>query len=139
MKTPVQVFNNSQSLLHELYVQTQKLTKLQKILLKYLPEPVFISSYSEGVLHLFTAQSALATRIRYDERNLLVQLGSNPSFSGLQQIKVSVRPGRAPSKTVEFIHPPISEENARLIVSSAEYIEDDSLKEALINLANHTK
>lgn len=137
MKTPDQVFNNSNSLLHQLYKQTQNLTKLHKILLKYLPDQVLISSYRDGALHLSTTHSALATRIRYDERNLLAKLTRHPDFSDLKNIKTAVRPESSPPPKPVSAPIPINKENARLLVSNAQYIQDKSLREALINLGNH--
>jgi len=94
---------------------------------------------SNETLHLVTSSSAAATQIRYRQRNIISAVRRQGSKFNISKIKVSVRPEEP--EYVPLSKPPSapSTENARQLVATAQYIEDEALRKALIKLSKRAE
>jgi len=103
----------------------------------YLPGEIKVASLKMGILHLTTPTAALATRINYSQMKLIALLKRQTKPWLITHIKISVRP-KSEKKTIEStsLTPP-SEDNGKLLSATAQYIEDESLREALLSLSHH--
>ncbi|MDH5736742.1 MAG: hypothetical protein OEZ23_00455, partial [Gammaproteobacteria bacterium] len=102
IKTPKELFGSKGSLIHDLYKTSENLTKLQKILLKYLPEQAHISGYQSGLLNLVCEDAMLGSYIRYHQDQLIADLATETLFRDLKSIRITVRPTPpAPSFTAK--------------------------------------
>jgi len=135
LKRPTQILANPRGLLYKVYSQSRDLLKLQSIVRKFVPSTVYVASLSNETLHLVTSSSAAATQIRYRQRNIISAVRRQESKFDINKIKVSVRPDEPES--IPLLRPPSppSDENARQLAATAQYIEDDALRKALINLS----
>ncbi len=135
LKRPAQILANPRGLLYKVYSQSRDLLKLQSIVRKFVPSTVYVASLSNETLHLVTSSSAAATQIRYRQRNIISAVRRQESKFDINKIKVSVRPDEPES--IPLLRPPSppSDENARQLAATAQYIEDDALRKALINLS----
>lgn len=135
LKRPAQILANPRGLLYKVYSQSRDLLKLQSIVRKFVPSTVYVASLSNETLHLVTSSSAAATQIRYRQRNIISAVRRQESKFNINKIKVSVRPDEPES--IPLLRPPSppSDENARHLAATAQYIEDDALRKALINLS----
>jgi hypothetical protein len=98
---------------------------------------VKVASLENGLLHLSTSSASLATRVKYSQMNLIAILKRLKKPLFIDSIKVSVQPKiyKDSYKTLPPLPP--STENGKLLETSAQYIEDDPLREALIKLSKH--
>jgi len=135
LKRPAQILANPRGLLYKVYSQSRDLLKLQSIVRKFVPSTVYVASLSNETLHLVTSSSAAATQIRYRQHNIISAVRRQESKFDINKIKVSVRPDEPES--IPLLRPPSppSDENARQLAATAQYIEDDALRKALINLS----
>lgn len=100
-----------------------------------MPGDIYVAHCSPDELHLITPSSALATRLKYNQRKLVAQLRQVAGVT-TARIRVSVRPDYLSAPRPEPAAAiPLSAENARHIASAAKYIEDEDLRKALINLS----
>ena len=133
--SPAQIFSNHKGFLNKVYGQTQDLLAIQSVVRNFVPDSVFVASFSNEILHLTTNSSAAATQIRYRQRNIISAVRRTASQYEVTSIKVSVRP-EAPKYNPPSIEPtPPSPSNAQLLADTAQYIEDDALRKALIKLS----
>ncbi|MFT7686993.1 MAG: hypothetical protein ACI9FB_002341 [Candidatus Azotimanducaceae bacterium] len=104
-----------------------------------LPGEVKVASFELGILHLSTSSASLATRIKYSQRNLIARLKRIKKPILIDSIKVSVQPKNYQEPFQNLPPIPPSKENGELLKTSAQYIEDEPLREALIKLSKHTE
>jgi hypothetical protein len=135
LRRPAQILGTNQGTLHTLYAHVQALLDLQGVIRAVVPGDVYVASCDAAVIHLITPSPALATRLRYGHRKLIAALRDKAGID-LQQVKVSVRPNYVPPQPRLRPAKPLSPENARHLASTAKYIEDDSLRIALIRLSD---
>ncbi|MBD3648466.1 MAG: DUF721 domain-containing protein [Pseudomonadales bacterium] len=140
MKRPSQILDRPTSTLHHVYAHSQQLLKLQAIVRNLVPGEIYVASCENGSLHIITSSSGLATRLRYRQRALVSSLRRKASHWDIEEIRISVRPetGPAARENVNVPIPP-SPENARQLLSTAKYIEDEALRKALIGLARRAQ
>lgn len=126
---------------HQLYVQTSRVRRLQLIVDPYLASiasDARVAAFDGTTLTLtLTDASAapLATRLRYAIPQLTRSLRNHTEFHGLTDITVNVRPHPDTPTKAPPERPPISTDTARHIERTAQYIEDDALRKALESLA----
>jgi len=114
------------------------LLALQGYIRNIVPGDIFVAACDAGYLHLVTPSSALATRIKYNQRKIIAQLRAKTG-GHIERISVSVRPELTkPEVPTSPAADPLSPDNARLMASAAQYIEDEGLRKALLRLAGHT-
>lgn len=140
MKRPSQILDRPTSTLHHLYAHSRELLQLQAIVRNLIPGEIFVASCKDRTLHIITTSSALATRLRYRQRTLVSSLRRKASHWDIEDIRISVRPEirLEPRKTENPAIPP-SPENARQLLSTAKYIEDEALRKALIRLSRRAQ
>ncbi len=144
-KDPAQMFSRPRSRLNKIFSKSQDLIQLQNALRQTFPGEVYVASLSEGILHLITPSASLATRLKYRQKAIKVSLeqmplpgaGSNHRREVLQikQIRVTVSPNYRPPEPPQRSAIAPSPETARLIAETAQYIEDEPLRKALIRLS----
>lgn len=129
-----QILKGSNHILQSLLAQSQELTSIQKIVDHFVDDHCAVASFKNNDLTLITATGALATRIRYRQRNIISALRR----AGLEvnNLKIKVQPGefQEPQPVVER-H--LSQQSADQITDVAESIEDNALKKALKRLTRH--
>lgn len=135
---PSSLFSNPASELHALFQQALTLDKLQQLVYRYLPlstQPhIRIAVYRDDVLRLVTDSAQWATKLRYQESELIEKLKCHQSFQTLTHIRITVKPWYAPLREQRSVNQ-ISARNAKQMVTAAKYIEDEPLRKALIKLS----
>lgn len=102
----------------------------------YLTGEIKVASLKDGVLHLTTPTAALATRINYSQMKLIASLKRQKKPWLITSIKISVRPTSEKKQINQTLLIPPSEDNGKLLAATAQYIEDESLREALLSLSH---
>ncbi len=135
LKRPEDILTNQKGILSRVYQQSRELLTIQAIIQESLPDNVYVASIQEGCLHLVTSSSSAATRIKYGERNLVSSLRNRGKGLDINKITVSIRPDQPETKLKAPEPTPLSRDSAEQLSNTAEYIEDEKLREALINLS----
>ncbi|MGI6407395.1 MAG: DUF721 domain-containing protein [Thiopseudomonas sp.] len=142
LKPATQILRGSPRL-QRLLRQAESLSKLQALLYQHLApaqrEQLQLGGYDEGVLTLILADAAWATRLRYQQGRLLQQLRQHDEFSGLQHIRLKIRPASAAPPARHEERRFLSDTASQNIRRSAESIEDPELREALKRLAQNIR
>lgn len=139
LKDPGSILKAPGSAVNSVYLQTNRLRDLQKIVAKHLPPTVSVATYDDNVLQLTLDSAVLATRLRYNNNDLIHALRHHPAFRSLASIRLLVRPtvpnaqATAPETHDDF---GISQQSAAHIRATAQYIEDERLRKALTSLAD---
>ena len=134
IKNPRQILGSAPGALHRVLDHARQLLDLQTRVREILPGDIFVAACDDKCLHLVTPSSALATRVKYNQRKLLAVLGDHGR--SITRIKVSVRPEyHRTDKPAPRSANAISPENARHLASVAKYIEDEALRKALLDLS----
>jgi hypothetical protein len=112
--------------------------KFLTLLDKTLRNHCQIANLREDTLIIAAENASIATRLRYEAPALLTKLKLIPEFAELTSIQLYIAPKPL---TKEYLtrHPhatiTLSPENAQLLAQTANSVEDESLKEALLRLA----
>ena len=119
-------------ILKNLYTRTKELLLVQDLIRSHLSEDIYVAAYRGQTLHLIARSSAVATQLRYRQRNIISLLRQRYS---IDKLKVTVRPNEPDPP--QFLNPaiPPSTKNAGQITDTAKYIEDEGLRKALIKLS----
>ena len=88
-------------------------------------------------LVLQTETAAWATRIRFQQAEVVKQLKQTPAFSEITRIEVKIRPQAKRQKEPQRAKP-LSSDSAHFLTETADSFGDDPLAEALKRLAKHT-
>lgn len=142
---PGSILRERGSAVHELYLQTSRVKRLQLIVDPYLASiasDARVAAFDGHTLTLTLSTvtaAPLATRLRYATPQLVRSLCSHTEFHGLKDISIKVRPHPETPAVEPPKRPPISADTARQIERTAKYIEDDSLRKALESLAKTAK
>jgi hypothetical protein len=123
--------------LHKLIARAKSFAKLQVKINDFLGADIKIGSITEQSIHLLVTSAALATQIRYRQRDLLEFLHRSNPTSQLQQVKISVRPESDESHETSVETRLLSSESKSLITATAEGIDDSDLKQALQRFADN--
>ena len=90
-----ELLDKSESQLGKLISQAQAIETLNTIFVSTLEHDLIpncrVGYYDSGVLTLFAASAAWATRLRYSVPTLLSQLRSLPTWAGLRSIQVKIQ------------------------------------------------
>jgi len=144
-KDPSEMFSRPRSRLNKIFSKSKDLVQLQNALRQTFPGEVYVASLSEGILHLITPSASLATRLKYRQKAIKAALEQMPlpgagshnrrDVLRITQIKVTVSPNYTPPHAPKKSAIAPSPETARLIAETAQYIEDEPLRKALIRLS----
>lgn len=120
-----------------LYRRARGLMELQQRIREIVPGDIYVAAFEDGAIHLVTPSAALATRLRYQQRRFIGNLALEGK--AVTAIRVSVRPELADRYEPEPVErQSMSRETARRIAETAEYIEDEELRKAMIRLSKHS-
>jgi len=134
---------NQQSVLREIVQQATLFAELQSIVHTYLPgaaaEHCQLANYIQGRLVLVIDNAHWATRLRYQQNQLMDKLCQHKQFSDLQRIQFKIRPNTAFNDANQQQKPrlELSAEAGQTIFNCAEAIEDPHLRAALERLARN--
>jgi hypothetical protein len=136
IRSTQQILKGSNHILHSLYAQSQDLRTIQQIVARVLDVETSVASLKNNELTLLTAKSTHATQIRYRQRNIISALRR----AGLEvsSLKIKVQPifsAKKPEDSERYM----TQQNASQLRQTAEHIEDESLRKALINLSRRTR
>ena len=135
IKSPEQIITGSGSL-ERLYRHARGLLALQDKIRAEVPGEVFVAAFEAGTLHLVTPSSALATRLRYQQRRFTNYL--EVDGERVSAIRVSVRPNLTRPEPEPPTTRTLPAESARTVAEAADYIEDEALRKALLALSSRT-
>ncbi len=136
IRSTQQILKGSNHILHSLYAQSQELRTIQQIVDHVLDVETSVGSLKNNELTLLTAKSTQATQIRYRQRNIISALRRR----GLEvsSLKIKVQPifsAKKPEDSERYLTP----QNALQLQQTAEHIEDESLRKALMKLSRRTR
>lgn len=136
IRSTQQILKGSNHILHSLYAQSQDLRTIQQIVDGVLDVETSVASLKNNELTLLTSKSTQATQIRYRQRNIISTLRRR----GLEvsSLKIKVQPifsAKKPEDSERYLTP----RNASQLQLTAAYIEDEALRNALINLSKRTR
>lgn len=127
-----------------LVTRTRQLRRLTAILRKHLDSELaphcYLSGIERATLTVFVDSAAWATRLRFQAPNLIPALQqANPAFANVQGLKVKVltQSGDPNPTPPEPAGPSMSSDNANIINSLADCVDDPDLQQALHRLAQH--
>jgi len=146
MKLPRQInklLKTKNSQVAALVTQAQKLEFLNNKLLDLLPAPLplhcHLAKINNNTLVIVVDSPTWSTRLRYSIPDLLAKLKHQSHyFIAVKNIDIKVNP-KWNSKTVHRVlkPKPISAETAKCLKETANSIENETVKKALLKLASH--
>lgn len=138
------VFQDAHDDLAILVTRTRQLQRLTRLLREQLDETLaphcYIGNLEPNYLTILVDSAAWASRLRFESSQLPDKLRSvHPAFARLEHIKVKIITdlrAEAPKTDSQDVHRPhLNFENAQIINSLADSIEDTDLQDALHRLA----
>jgi hypothetical protein len=135
VRNPTQIFTAKPGLLRNIVSHAGALLSIQARLRSTIPGDFYVAAVAKNTLHLTTPSAALATRLRYTQRSIILVL----SDQHITKVKVSVRPEPALPAPKPRPAKLLSADSARHVNTAAQYIEDPALRKALICLSTRTK
>ena len=143
LKPAKQILRGHHSL-QRLLPHAETLSQLQSLVHRYLApaarEQVQLGNYEQGVLPLVLADAAWATRLRYQQEQLVRQLAQHPEFAGLQRIRLKIRPTATTTDEDDNAERRyLSGAASEHIRHYADAIEDPQLRAALQRLAGNVR
>ncbi len=127
------------SILQSVVAQSQLLLAIEPVVRRYVPEEVRVASLDGGVLTLITSSSAIATQVRYRQRNIVSSLRQSASHLDISDVRVLVRPESFKPEADLGQPRYLSKGSARHIAETAKYIEHQPLRKALLALSNRAE
>jgi hypothetical protein len=131
-----QILNGPNDILHSLLSQSRDLISVTNILNDFVEQKVEVSSLKNKELLLFANNAAIATKIRYRQRNLISAL--RKAGLDVNSLKIKVQPVFEPVKLPQ-VERELSNQNAAHLAEIAQHIEHEPLKKALLKLSRHSK
>lgn len=126
----------------QLYSHTRELSALEKKLCSYLPaslrDHVRVANYDEKSLSLCTDNAAWATRLRFKIPDILNIARNKCMLDSIQTVRISVAPTEKETSNRRQA-PRLTSETAQLLRSTAESLSDPDLRQALLQLSQHSK
>jgi hypothetical protein len=98
----------------------------------------WLANYRGGTLYLQTDSSVWGARLRMQQRAIIQQLKPTRVFASLHSIKVLIEP-RYTVTTTQRKAKPISTDNEKQLLETAELTDDEALKAALTHLAKTSR
>jgi|TARA_B110000483_G_C18186240_1_gene539023 hypothetical protein len=136
IRSTQQILKGSNHILHLLYAQSQELGTIQQIVDDVLDVKTSVGSLKNNELTLLTARSTQATRVRYSQRNIISALRRRGLEVSSLKIKVQPTfPAQIPENSERYLTPQVASQ----LQQTAAFIEDESLKNALIMLSKRTR
>lgn len=133
----------NQGELKPLIEQALKIHQVNQALQPLLPEgfagQVQVATIKSGSVVLEVPNASMLTILKYQAPELLSKLRQVKGLSGLASVKFRIQPPLAQSSPVQQPSEikKISPETAALLRQTAEKLEDEGLKAALLRLATH--
>ena len=126
-------------ILRSVMAQTQQLLAVESLVRRFIQDEFHVGSIDDGLLTLVTPNSAIATRIRYSERDIISSLQQAANDLAVQRLRIIVRPeiSRAAPEPPKPCR--LSAESARQLAGTAEYIDYKPLRKALLALSRRVK
>jgi hypothetical protein len=136
IRSTLQILKGNNHILHLLYAQSQELRTIQQIVDDVLDVKTGVGSLKNNELTLLTTKSTQATQIRYRQRNIISALRRR----GLEvsSLKIKVQP-TFPAKVAEKSERYLTPQAASQMEQTAAFVEDESLKNALIRLSKRIR
>ena len=136
IRSTQQILKGSNHILHLLYAHSQELGTIQQIVDDVLDVKTSVGSLKNNELTLLTARSTQATRVRYSQRNIISALRRRGLEVSSLKIKVQPTfPAQIPENSERYLTPQVASQ----LQQTAAFIEDESLKNALIMLSKRTR
>ena len=136
IRSTLQILKGNNHILHLLYAQSQELRTRQQIVDDVLDVKTSVGSLKNNELTLLTARSTEATRVRYSQRNIISALRRRGLEVSSLKIKVQPTfPAQIPENSERYLTPQVASQ----LQQTAAFIEDESLKNALIMLSKRTR
>ena len=136
IRSTQQILKGSNHILHLLYAQSQELGTIQQIVDDVLDDKTSVGSLKKNELTLLTAKSTQATRVRYSQRKIISALRRRGLEVSSLKIKVQPTfPAQIPENSERYLTPQVASQ----LQQTAAFIEDESLKNALIMLSKRTR
>ena len=136
IRSTQQILKGSNHILHLLYAQSQELGTIQQIVDDVLDVKTSVGSLKNNELTLLTARSTQATQVRYSQRNIISALRRRGLEVSSLKIKVQPTfPAQIPENSERYLTPQVASQ----LQQTAAFIEDESLKNALIMLSKRTR
>ena len=136
IRSTQQILKGSNHILHLLYAQSQELGTIQQIVDDVLDDKTSVGSLKNNELTLLTARSTHATRVRYSQRKIISALRRRGLEVSSLKIKVQPTfPAQIPENSERYLTPQVASQ----LQQTAAFIEDESLKNALIMLSQRTR
>lgn len=140
------LFEEAQDNLAILITRTRQLRRLTLALRALLDSELaphcYISNIEEPLLSVYVDSAAWATRLRFQVPQLLPRLRqANPAFARVSNIRVSIVAQRHTAAPLPKAPrgPMLSEDNANIINTLSNSIDDPPLQQALRRLAHHAR
>lgn len=135
IKSTHQILKEPNHILHSLYTQSQELLRVEQTVHRHIDEKVSVASFKNNELTLTAVSGAVATKIRYRQRKLISTLRRGGLDVNIIKIKVQPTLSTPEQPVVERY---LSPENAHQLVETAQYIEHEPLRKALIALSKRS-
>jgi hypothetical protein len=136
IRSTQQILKGSNHILHLIFAQSQELGTIQQIVDNVLDVKTSVSSLKNNELTLLTDKSTQATQIRYRQRNIISALRRRGLEVSSLKIKVQPTfPAKIPENSERYLAPQVASQ----LRETAAFIEDKSLKNALIRLSKRTR
>lgn len=135
IKSTQQILRGTNHILHSLYAQSRELKEIEAVLMQFTAHEFAVSSFKNNDLTIITTSGSKATHIRYRQRNIISAL----KRAGLDvaSIKIKVAP-TLPDYSIPEVERTLSPETAEHLARTADFIEDEPLKKALLKLSRRT-
>ena len=136
IRSTLQILKGNNHILHLLYAHSQELGTIQQIVDDVLDVKTSVGSLKNNELTLLTARSTEATRVRYSQRNIISALRRRGLEVSSLKIKVQPTfPAQIPENSERYLTPQVASQ----LQQTAAFIEDESLRNALIMLSKRTR
>ena len=142
MKQPIQPFDGATSRrpggLRSIQQHINMLEQMTQQILPLLPsgERWQVAAYEDGVLCIAAQHHAAASRLRYLQQQYVEQLKSLPAFTGLNQLKVIVKPPLGSKFATPQQARALSSESRQVLLQAATLFDDPELNQAFLRIAS---
>ena len=147
-KRPISILNDQPNELGAMLAKASLLAKLQvafsSLLDKTLAKNCQVANATPTALLVLVNNGTTATQLKFMTPELLQCFKNTPALAHLNELTVKVRPPVAPSQRITQKEPhrpctPLSPQSADTLKQTADGIEDEKLKAALLRLARNAK
>jgi|DEB0MinimDraft_10_1074344.scaffolds.fasta_scaffold60359_2 hypothetical protein len=135
LKSTDQILKGSNNILVSLFSQSRELARIQQIARRVVDHDISVGPLKSGTLTFFTESAALATRLRYRQRQLLAAL--RRAGIDVQQVRFRVEP-TVPKPEQPGVERELSDASASHLRQSAAFIEDPALRSAMEKLSERS-